>query len=107
MIDDGDEGKKRCALKYLVSGGEKISDEVLKMWAGREDVILANFYGCVLTLFFPRVYYALPSYLFTDVKLVFLFTSLPPLRFCIVTDLLKQPSVAPHASSAQPIKKKT
>lgn len=54
MIDDGDEGKKRCALKYLVSGGEKISDEVLKIWAGREDVILANFYGCVS--FFPPLY---------------------------------------------------
>lgn len=64
VAEDGEkrkegERKQRCALKYLVSGGEKISDEVLKMWAGREDVILANFYGYVS--FFPSIRVHYPS----------------------------------------------
>ncbi|KAL0578432.1 Non-ribosomal peptide synthetase [Marasmius crinis-equi] len=32
-------------LKYLVSGGEKMSDSLLKKWANHPRVILANFYG--------------------------------------------------------------
>ncbi|KAF5368041.1 hypothetical protein D9758_004463 [Tetrapyrgos nigripes] len=32
-------------LKYLVSGGEKISDSLLKKWANHDKLILANFYG--------------------------------------------------------------
>lgn len=32
-------------LKYMVSGGEKVSDAVLKKWAVREDIVFANFYG--------------------------------------------------------------
>lgn len=60
------ERKQRCALKYLVSGGEKISDEVLKMWAGREDVILANFYGCVYLFLSLYTSGAQSIILFTD-----------------------------------------
>ncbi|KAF9783958.1 hypothetical protein BJ322DRAFT_1067759 [Thelephora terrestris] len=32
-------------LKYLASGGEKISDAVLETWADNPNIILANFYG--------------------------------------------------------------
>ncbi|KAJ8078433.1 Non-ribosomal peptide synthetase [Marasmius tenuissimus] len=32
-------------IKYLVSGGEKMSDSLLKKWADHPRVILANFYG--------------------------------------------------------------
>ncbi|KIY43686.1 hypothetical protein FISHEDRAFT_78528 [Fistulina hepatica ATCC 64428] len=32
-------------LKYLVSGGEKISDTLLRKWADQPNLILANFYG--------------------------------------------------------------
>uniref|UniRef100_D8PSX8 Carrier domain-containing protein n=1 Tax=Schizophyllum commune (strain H4-8 / FGSC 9210) TaxID=578458 RepID=D8PSX8_SCHCM len=32
-------------LKYLVSGGEKITDMLLQKWSTREDLVLANFYG--------------------------------------------------------------
>lgn len=32
-------------LKYMVSGGEKVSDAVLKKWAVRDDIVFANFYG--------------------------------------------------------------
>ncbi|KAF9257797.1 hypothetical protein L218DRAFT_85650 [Marasmius fiardii PR-910] len=32
-------------IKYLVSGGEKMSDSLLKKWANHPRVILANFYG--------------------------------------------------------------
>ena len=32
-------------LKYLVSGGEKITNMLLQKWSTREDLVLANFYG--------------------------------------------------------------
>ncbi|KIY73113.1 acetyl-CoA synthetase-like protein [Cylindrobasidium torrendii FP15055 ss-10] len=32
-------------LKYLVSGGEKITDSLLEKWSNREGLVLANFYG--------------------------------------------------------------
>ncbi|VDC07058.1 unnamed protein product [Peniophora sp. CBMAI 1063] len=32
-------------VKYLVSGGEKITDALLQKWSNRDDLLLANFYG--------------------------------------------------------------
>ncbi|KAH8830049.1 hypothetical protein DL96DRAFT_1706868 [Flagelloscypha sp. PMI_526] len=42
MLPEGPEG---LPLKYVVSGGEKISDGLIKKWTGRGGVVLANFYG--------------------------------------------------------------
>jgi acyl-coenzyme A synthetase/AMP-(fatty) acid ligase len=39
------EGPQGLPLKYVVSGGEKISDGLIKKWSGPEGVLLANFYG--------------------------------------------------------------
>ncbi|KJA27343.1 hypothetical protein HYPSUDRAFT_63026 [Hypholoma sublateritium FD-334 SS-4] len=39
--EDGDE----IALRYIASGGEKMSDSILDKWANHPQVRLANFYG--------------------------------------------------------------
>uniref|UniRef100_A0A0W0FS42 Carrier domain-containing protein n=1 Tax=Moniliophthora roreri TaxID=221103 RepID=A0A0W0FS42_MONRR len=41
----GGSDEEKVGVKYLVSGGEKMSDQLLKKWANRPGLILANFYG--------------------------------------------------------------
>ncbi|KAK7033521.1 Non-ribosomal peptide synthetase [Paramarasmius palmivorus] len=41
----GGSDEEKVGVKYLVSGGEKMSDQLLKKWADRPGLILANFYG--------------------------------------------------------------
>ncbi|KAG8734468.1 Non-ribosomal peptide synthetase [Ceratobasidium sp. 423] len=45
MIEATLSGPDDLPLKYLVSGGEKISDSLLRKWANHPSLILANFYG--------------------------------------------------------------
>ncbi|CUA72232.1 hypothetical protein RSOLAG22IIIB_00897 [Rhizoctonia solani] len=45
MIEATLSGPDDLPLKYLVSGGEKISDSLLHKWANHPSLILANFYG--------------------------------------------------------------
>ncbi|KAG8774039.1 Non-ribosomal peptide synthetase [Ceratobasidium sp. 428] len=45
MIEATLTGPDDLPLKYLVSGGEKISDSLLRKWANHSSLILANFYG--------------------------------------------------------------
>ncbi|KAF8610148.1 hypothetical protein BDV93DRAFT_517326 [Ceratobasidium sp. AG-I] len=45
MIEATLTGPDDLPLKYLVSGGEKISDSLLRKWANHPSLILANFYG--------------------------------------------------------------
>ncbi|KAG9127508.1 Non-ribosomal peptide synthetase [Ceratobasidium sp. 392] len=45
MIEATLTGPDDLPLKYLVSGGEKISDSLLRNWANHPSLILANFYG--------------------------------------------------------------
>ncbi|QRV86117.1 AMP binding enzyme [Ceratobasidium sp. AG-Ba] len=47
MIEATLTGPNDLPLKYLVSGGEKISDSLLRKWANHPSLILANFYGQV------------------------------------------------------------
>jgi acyl-coenzyme A synthetase/AMP-(fatty) acid ligase len=49
MLPEGPEG---LPLKYVVSGGEKISDGLIKKWTGRGGVVLANFYGFIVSFKF-------------------------------------------------------
>ncbi|KAK0234152.1 hypothetical protein IW262DRAFT_1334699 [Armillaria fumosa] len=45
MIEALLESPEGLPIKYLVSGGEKITDSLLKKWSARADLVLANFYG--------------------------------------------------------------
>ncbi|KAK0465926.1 acetyl-CoA synthetase-like protein [Desarmillaria tabescens] len=45
MIEALLESPDGLPIKYLVSGGEKITDSLLKKWSARPDLVLANFYG--------------------------------------------------------------
>ncbi|CAE6524666.1 unnamed protein product [Rhizoctonia solani] len=45
MIEATLSGPEDLPLKYLVSGGEKMSDSLLRKWANHPSLILANFYG--------------------------------------------------------------
>ncbi|KAI1795863.1 peptide synthetase [Ganoderma leucocontextum] len=44
-VQEGEEAGHGTALRYIASGGEKMSDAILDKWASHPKVRLANFYG--------------------------------------------------------------